>query len=67
MGNTLFPKDQAHVVFTDMQGIQRKGFYKKDSNGYIEAIGKELPSDPEYVYPEDEITEWEYAEEKGTE
>jgi len=65
MKDELFPIDKSHVFFTDLQGITREGIYKKDLNGYIESNGKELPADPEHIYPEVEIVKWEYPEKKN--
>jgi len=62
MKNTLFPKDDSRVKFTDMQGIEREGMYKKDSNGYVEILVDEMPEESKYLYPEDEIVEWKYLD-----
>ena len=60
-----FPKDGSAVKFTDLQGIERKGIYKKESNGYMETTELEMPGDNELIYPEEEIRSWEYIEEKA--
>jgi len=62
MKKSLSPKDDSRVRFTDMQGIERNGIYKKDSNGYVEISEVEMPEESKYLYPEDEIVEWQYRE-----
>ena len=66
MKNSPFPKDESRVRFTDMQGIERKGVYKKDSNGYVEISEVEMPEAGLSLYPEDEIVEWEYLDDEDT-
>jgi hypothetical protein len=64
MDTPQFPEDGAQVLFTDMQGIQRKGVYKKGRNGYEEKSEVEVAEDNQQIYPEEEITKWEYIDER---
>lgn len=61
-----FPTDQSQVIFTDMQGIRRRGIYT-DGKGFQEISETELPGDDAFFYPENDITSWEYEPESQSE
>jgi hypothetical protein len=61
-----FPADGSKVLFTDLLGIERKGVYKKNHNGYTETTELEVPAENAYVFPEEEIRSWKYQSEVGS-
>lgn len=61
-----FPDDESHVIFTDLQGIRRRGIYRKDQ-GFQEIAEIEIPRKEEFYFPEDDIARWEYEPESQSE
>ncbi|ACT91891.1 hypothetical protein [Dyadobacter fermentans] len=66
MSNGTFPDDESHVIFTDLQGIRRRGIYRRDQ-GFQEIAETELPKKEEFFFPEDDIAHWEYEPESQSE
>lgn len=66
METNQYPPDGSAVIFTDLQGIRRRGIYKK-SQGFQEISETEVPRDDESFYPENDIAEWEYEPESQSE
>ena len=64
MGTMSMPSNLSAVLFTDKNGITREGVYKKGLNAFVEALGDEGPEDPGNLYPEDDITTWEYLDQR---
>ena len=62
MKTPFYPPDESHVRFTDMQGVTRKGIFKKEANGYVELSEVEMPMETKFVFPVDEIVRWEKVE-----
>lgn len=65
-GPTTFPLDESAVVFTDLQGIRRRGVYRK-SHGFVEISEMEVPRKEESFFPEEDIVKWEYEPESQSE
>lgn len=61
-----FPDDESQVIFTDLQGIRRRGIYRKDQ-GFMEIAETEIPRKEQYFYPEEDIAQWEYEPESQSE
>nr|WP_295927559.1 hypothetical protein [uncultured Dyadobacter sp.] len=61
-----YPPDQSQVIFTDLQGIRRRGIYKKDK-GFQEITELEIPREEESFFPENDIAGWEYEPESQSE
>ena len=59
MKNNIWPEDKLKVIFTDMQGVKRKGTYQKGLNGFVESLVEEVPGGNGYIYPEEDVIEWE--------
>ena len=59
------PPNLSAVLFTDNHGISREGIYKEGLNAFVEALGDEGPEDPGNLYPEENITSWEYLDQKN--
>ena len=67
MKNPIYPPDETHVFFTDMQGITRRGIYKRESKGYVELSEVEMPMETKFVFPVDEIVRWEQIKDQVVE
>jgi hypothetical protein len=61
---TKYPDHHAHVIFTDLQGVERKGIYNAEKHGFQETADLEVPLDSEFFIPEDEVTHWQPEEDK---
>lgn len=66
MNSNSFPDDESHVIFTDLQGIRRRGIYRKDQ-GFQEIAETEIPRKGESFFPEEDIAQWEYEPERQSE
>jgi len=66
MDQTNFPLDESAVIFTDLQGIRRRGIYRKDQ-GFVEISETEVPRGEESFFPEEDIAAWEYEPESQSE
>lgn len=66
MDQTNFPLDESAVIFTDLQGIRRRGIYRKD-HGFVEISETEVPRSEESFFPEEDIAGWEYEPESQSE
>lgn len=66
MDNNSFPDDESNVIFTDLQGIRRRGIYRKDL-GFQEIAETEIPRKEESFFPEEDIAQWEYEPESQSE
>lgn len=58
-----YPEAGRPLVFTDMQGIVRKGAYNAELHGYQELGETEVPAPNRFVFPEGDIVSWEYRNE----
>jgi hypothetical protein len=56
------PSDHSRVRFTDLEGVERTGVYVRGLNGYVEQVSDEALLEDQYVYPEDQVENWEYTE-----
>lgn len=56
------PSDHSKVRFKDFEGVERTGIYVRDLNGYVEQVNDEALLEDQYVYPEDQVENWEYIE-----
>lgn len=61
-----FPDDESYVIFTDLQGIRRRGIYRKDQ-GFQEIAETEIPRKAQFFFPEEDIARWEYEPESQSE
>lgn len=61
-----YPQDQSQVIFTDLQGIRRRGIYKK-TQGFQEISETEVPLEQQSFFPEDDVAGWEYEPESQSE
>lgn len=66
MNSNTFPDDESNVIFTDLQGIRRRGIYRKDQ-GFQEIAETELPLKEQFFFPEEDIAQWEYEPESQSE
>ena len=66
MDTKEFPDDESNVIFTDLQGIRRRGIYRKDQ-GFQEIAETEIPRKEQFFFPEDDIAQWEYEPESQSE
>jgi hypothetical protein len=66
MNTESFPIDESPVIFTDLQGVRRRGIYRKDQ-GFKEISETEIPEEEQFFYSEEDITEWEYEPESQSE
>ena len=64
MENTNLPSDHLPILFTDLTGISHEGIYNSAIHAFVEKIGDEGPEDPGNLYPEDDITTWEYLDQR---
>ncbi len=58
------PSDHSRVRFTDFEGVERTGIYVRDLNGFVEQVADEALLEDQYVYPEDQVGNWEYTGER---
>lgn len=63
---TDFPADESPVIFTDLQGIRRRGIYKKDL-GFQEISETEIPLEEQSYFPVEDVAGWEYEPESQSE
>ncbi|WP_353719970.1 hypothetical protein [Dyadobacter sp. 676] len=61
-----YPADLSNVIFTDLQGIRRRGIYKR-GQGFQEISETEIPREQESFFPENDIVKWEYEPESQSE
>jgi len=61
-----YPQDQSPVIFTDLQGIRRRGIYKR-AQGFQEISETEVPLEQQSFFPEDDVAGWEYEPESQSE
>lgn len=61
-----YPQDQSQVIFTDLQGIRRRGIYKR-AQGFQEISETEVPREQHSFFPEDDVAGWEYEPESQSE
>jgi hypothetical protein len=61
-----FPVDGSSVIFTDLQGIRRRGIYRKNE-GFREITETEIPMEEQSFFPDDDIVGWEYEPESQSE
>lgn len=61
-----YPQDQSPVIFTDLQGIRRRGIYKR-AQGFQEISEIEVPLEQQSFFPEDDVAGWEYEPESQSE
>lgn len=66
MNSESFPTDESPVIFTDLQGVRRRGIYRKD-RGFVEVSETEIPAEEQFFYSEEDITGWEYEPESQSE
>jgi hypothetical protein len=66
MENSEYPEAGKPLIFTDMQGIVRRGIYKSDRHGFQEIGEVEIPVENEFVFPEDDIVSWDYTTATGS-
>jgi hypothetical protein len=66
MDHKELPTNLSPVLFTDKTGIRREGIYKKGLNAFVESLGDEGPEDAGNLYPEDNISSWEYLDNLGS-
>ncbi|MCF0069488.1 hypothetical protein LZD49_03335 [Dyadobacter sp. CY261] len=65
-GTNAYPPDASQVIFTDLQGIRRRGIYNKDK-GFQEITEMEMPREGQYFYSEGDVANWEYEPESQSE
>ena len=64
MKNTDLPSPHIPILFTDLSGIQHKGFYNELLKAFVERIGEEPSEEVGISYSTDGVAEWEYEDDR---
>jgi hypothetical protein len=62
MEKITMPADHKEVIFTDQQGIKREGIYREILKSFVDTSEGKDPEDVMNIYPQDNITHWEYPD-----
>lgn len=66
MKSTDFPVPHIPLLFTDLTGIQHKGFYNEVLKAFVERIDEAPTEEVGVSYAIENVSEWEYEDDQET-